>query len=173
MKNLSWLALVVLVACGGSPVVAGAPPKLSSASPGAPRSLEEGMKVVGLTKIDLTTVKRETTHRIGDPIKVDGRLVEMNVMAGWSAQAPVFARGAGNKVYLVEPHPNVIVDRHVNGGCRGFYGGRMWSDTVVFELPPGTTWGGTHNVTWDEHTEVIDYTDHAPDGGPCPPPAID
>lgn len=173
--GLGLVGLVGLVACGGAP--ANTPPSprpaatVTSASP--PRSLDEALVAQGLTKVELSTVADDTTNAMGLPPKFVGNRVTMNVNGGWNAQSPVFARRADGAIVLVEPHANVIVDRHVQGGCRGFFGGRMWSRTVTFELPAGASWGPTTKVTWDQHTEVIDYTDHPAGGGPCPPPAID
>lgn len=166
-------ALFGLVACGGAPAKApsGPAPTTTSASP--PRSLDAALAAQGLQKIELATASDTMTmDQPGVPAFTANR-VTMTVSSGWNQSPPTFARRADGKVVLVDAQPNVIVDRHVAAGCRTFFGGRMWMRTVTFELPAGATWGPTTKVSWDQHVEVEDYTDHAPGGGPCPPPAID
>ena len=139
----------------------------------APQSLEEALAVAGLSRIEPRVVSREGSALDPNLPRVEGRRITLNLSAGWNQETPIFAQRAGGGVVLVEPRPTTIVDRHVAGGCRGFFGGRAWFETVVYELPEGTTYAGPEPIVWEEHTEVIDWSDTEADGSPCPPPAID
>jgi hypothetical protein len=138
-----------------------------------PTSLEEALARAGLVRFEPTLVSREMTHHLGSSTRVEGRRVTMFVSGGWSAQTPIFARRNDGSVVLVDAQPHVIVDRHVNGGCRHFFGGRAWFERRVYELPEGSAFEGSLPIAYDEHIDVVDYTATEADGGPCPPPALD
>jgi hypothetical protein len=175
---LSILGLMLVSACGGAAVDAGTPPAVPPsaqpiATPAAPRSLDEALSAEGLVRLEPAVVSREMTFRDTSGPRVEGRRITLHVSAGWNGQVPVFARRDDGTAYLIEARPETIVDRHVEGGCLPFAGGRTWSEIVVYELPEGTRYAGTLPVRWEEHVEVVDYRDTQPDGSPCPPPAID
>lgn len=139
----------------------------------APTSLDEALVRAGLSRFEPTLVSREMTYDISGGTTAEGRRVTLRVSGGWSSRTPIFARRNDGRVVLVDPQPNTIVDRHVNGGCQGFIGGRAWFETHVYELPEGTSFEGSLPVTWDDHIEVVDHSMTQADGSPCPPPAID
>lgn len=172
MRSSFALALLGLAlsstACAGG----ASKPAATTVTAATPRTFDEGLREVGLTKIELVGKPAEGYATPGPP-RLEGRSVVVSYSEGWNASRPVFARGKDGRVYLVLARPNTIVDRHVRGGCRTFLGGRMWFASAAYELPPGTTWGGSHVVSWEEHTEMVDHADTLPDGKPCPPPAID
>ncbi len=185
MRTLLSLASLCasLAACGaahGQPStapVSEAPPSTPSAqgSPPAPapQSLDEALTAQGLSRLEPAVVSRDMGHFGTVGPAAEGRRITMHVSAGWSASPPLFARRDDGTVFLIEPRPTTIVDRHVAGGCRHFFGGRMWLETIVYELPEGTSYGGTLAIGWEQHTEVVDYTPAQADGSACPPPAID
>ncbi|MBN8615577.1 MAG: hypothetical protein J0L92_33585 [Deltaproteobacteria bacterium] len=180
MRRLLLPALLLALstsACAAPTASRGAPTTTPLSPPTAemanPTSLEEALARAGLVRFEPTLVSREMTHDMGSSTRVEGRRVTMSVSAGWSAQTPIFARGDDGRVVLVDAQPHTIVDRHVNGGCRHFFGGRMWFETHVYELPEGSSFVGSLPVRWDDHIEVVDYTATEADGSACPPPAID
>jgi hypothetical protein len=152
-----------------SPTLIGPP----TTDPGNPTSLEEALTRAGLVRFEPTLISREMTHDMGNSTRVEGRRVTMSVSAGWSAQTPIFARRNDGSVVLVDAQPQTIVDQHVNGGCRHFFGGRMWFETHIYELPEGSSFEGSLRVRWDDHIEAVDYSPTEADGSPCPPPALD
>lgn len=170
------ILLTLASGCGAS----GAPPRTTPAptttpptTARAPQSLDEALSARGLTRVEPAVVRREMSGLFPGGPRVEGRRVTLNTSAGWNQDRPLFAQRANGDVVLVEARPTTIVDRHVHGGCRGFLGGRAWFETVVYELPEGTRYAGTESVSWEEHVEVVDWTDTEADGTPCPPPAID
>lgn len=168
------LILVFLSGCGAAAPHASEPAGTGGGDTAeAPTSLDEALAAQGLTRVTLAETARDGTYELGAaPVVEDGH-VQLVESAGWSASPSVFAQRADGTVVLVAPRPNVVVDRHVDGGCLTFAGGRAWFETVTYVLPAGATYGGELEVTWDEHTEVVDHSDHQPDGSPCPPPALD
>ncbi len=163
-------------ACGAAPratMTTTSPPSTNVVTAPAALSLDEAMARAGLTRFEPTLVSRDMNHDHTGGTTVEGRRVTMHVSAGWSGRPPIFARRNDGRVVVVDPRPNTIVDRHVNGGCRHFFGGRMWMETVVYELPEGASFEGSQEVSWDEHIEAIDWTPTEADGSPCPPPALD
>jgi hypothetical protein len=179
---LPLLLVTLASACGASSAPPRTTPAPSTSTPTpatppstarAPQSLDEALAAAALTRIEPALVARESGGLDPRGPRVEGRRVTLNISAGWNQESPVFARRANGEVVLVEPRPTTIVDRHIPGGCRGFVGGRAWFETVVYELPEGTRYAGTAPVSWEEHIEVVDWTDTEADGSPCPPPAID
>lgn len=146
-------------------VVRANPVPASSAA--RPRSREEAMKAGGLTPITLKEVSTE--HSFGSPVATKPGQIAVPYTQGWNAERPVFARRADGTIVRVIDKPNVIVDRHVDGGCLTFAGGRADMVTGVFELPAGARWAGDLDVAFDKHTEVVDYSNDPS----CPPPALD
>lgn len=170
------LLLVTLAsACGAS----SAPPRTTPtpatppATARAPQSLDEALTGAGLTRIEPAILRHEMSFFDGNGPRVEGRRVTLTISAGWNSDGPLFARRANGEVVLVHAQPTTVVDRHVPGGCRGFVGGRAWFETVEYELPEGTRYAGIESVGWEEHVEVIDWSDTEADGSPCPPPALD
>jgi hypothetical protein len=166
------VALLLLTACGGA-----APRATTTAVDAAPhappQSLDEGLAARELRRVTLAAEGRAMSYTPGDaPVFANGK-VTVTETAGYGADHSIFARRADGTVFLVRPQPNRIVDRHVNAGCRGFAGGRAWFETVSYTLPAGATYGGVVPVSYDEHTEVRDFSDAQPDGSACPPPAMD
>jgi hypothetical protein len=165
------LGLSLLAGCGGGAPHATTTPTEPTAA--RPQSLEEALSAAGLTRIELPGERLASiAPGTGEPVVENGH-VRVHETAGWNASPTVFARRGDGAVVIVTPRPNVIVDRHVDGGCLGFAGGRGWFEDVTYALPAGATFEGSVEVSWDEHTEVVDHTDTQPDGSPCPPPAID
>lgn len=165
------LCLFVVAGCGGTSHATTTPTEPTPAA--RPQSLEEALTAAGLTRLELAAARRETTSLGGEELVAENGQVRVLETAGWNASRTVFARRGDGTVVIVTPRPNVIVDRHVDGGCLGFAGGRGWFEEVTYELPDGAAFGGNVEVSWDEHTEVVDHTDTQPDGSPCPPPALD
>lgn len=170
-RLFAFVLLLSLVGCGATAPHTAPPP--TSRSERRPQSLDEALAAQGLTRLELSASRRESASLTGDGPVVEGGQVRVLESAGWSASPTVFARRSDGTVVIVVPRPNVIVDRHVDGGCLGFAGGRAWFEEATYALPDGAAFGGTVDVTWDEHTEAVDHSDTQADGSPCPPPAID
>lgn len=171
---MKWIVLAMgilsLTACGNNTPAPVTPASTSQAR--MPQSIEEGLRAQGYTKVTLARTQRAMTSSLATAPHVEGRQIKLVENAGWNASSAMFAR-KGDRIYLVTGAPRTIVDRHVNGGCLRFAGGRGWFEDVAYELPEGTTYGGTITIAYEKHVEITDHTDTEPDGSPCPPPAID
>lgn len=172
-RLLAALASITLLACGAAQAQRPTGQSPVTVRP-APQSLDAALAAQGLRRFEPAIASRAMSHSFPEEAaRAEGRHLTLHVSAGWNQSPPIFARRANGDVVLVEARPNVIVDRHLPGGCRGFLGGRAWFETVVYELPEGAHYEGPLTVSWDEHIEVVDWTDTQPDGSACPPPAID
>lgn len=171
MRTMALGFVLLLTACGQ--------PKQAAVSPAAtthakvPQNLDEAVRAQGLTLLPIPAVKRTMTHAFGDEPIVEGRKIVIVETSGWSSSPTTFARRRDGTVYIVSPKPLTIVDRHVAAGCSRMTGGRGWFEEVEYQLPEGTTFGGTITAAYEDHVVVYDYADKQPDGSPCPPPMRD
>ena len=171
--NARWIVLVgALVGCGANAVGRPAVSPVATTSARLPQSEDEGLRDQGYTPVTLARTSRSMTSNLGTTPQAVGNQIRLTENAGWKAQPTRFAR-KGNTIFIVSGQPTTIVDRHVAGGCSHFAGGRGWFEDVVYELPPGTTYGGIVKIAFENHVEITDYSDTQPDGSPCPPPAVD
>ncbi len=170
------LSAFLLVACGGAaPSEPTTPPPREPVADEArgPQSFDEGLARLGLTRLELEPHPTESMGSMGsEPIVADG-VVTVTETFGWRSSVTLFATREDGTVVVALPAPEVIVDRHVDGGCQTFAGGRMYTREVTYTLPEGARYGGVVRVPYEEHTEVIDYTPTQADGSPCPPMALD
>jgi hypothetical protein len=164
---IAFAAASLLAAACAKPQVTSTPEVTEASVANRPRTLEDAMKGGGLTPITLTEVSTE--HSFGSPVATKPGQISASYTQGWNGQNPVFARRADGKIVRVIDKPNIVVDRHVDGGCLRFAGGRQEMVTGVFELPAGAAYAGEVDVVYDKHTEVVDYTNDPS----CPPPALD
>lgn len=174
-RMLPSLLVLLAAACGAAPSTSGTTPAPSEpiADTSEVTTLEEAMARAELTAIELRQVSREMDSTVDGEVHTEGRLIHVTETGGYSASHTTFARRADGSVVRVVPEVQVVVDRHVPGGCLTFAGGRGWFEHVVYELPEGASYAGDATVHYVHHTEVVDNSDVDESGAPCPPPARD
>lgn len=184
---IAALAFLLLGACAPRPLgpAPAAPPPSPSGSPrpsptGAvvvarvPESFDAALAAAHLTKLELSPIERSTSYSPGGEASVEGRRVTLFVGAGWNAEGLELAKDPDGRVVRVLRRPIEHVQETVVEGCQPsvFYGGRMWFERVVIELPEGTTWGGLATVSYRVERRVTRFSNVTKDGSPCPPPVV-
>jgi hypothetical protein len=175
-RDMRFLLVFVAACTSAAPLANHATPTPPPRPAHTPTSVDEGMAVLGMTRVQLGNAgsKQDTSGFRSGEVVVMGRYLSVVEERGFHSARSIFARRPSDgAIVLVQAWPHRVVDRHVQRACQRFAGGRGWFETVRYQLPEGERYGGAVRVPYDQHVETVDYANQERDGSPCPPPALD
>lgn len=152
---------------------AATPPPVLPAIEGT--TFEAALAAAHLTRLTLAPIQPARHEGSSTkPMVAEGNQISVTIQGGYNGETVELARDAAGHVVRLVRQPVITTKEIVVQGCEEsqFAGGAAWFERQVFDLPPGTTWGGEQIVKYPQVKEVRRFTGKKANGAACPPPTL-